>query len=109
LTVDEKRVHTCAAQWSWDPGSGKNIFRIPDPGVKKALDPGSGSATLFVEIPTLQVDISRDPSGNTAGRLQEPKWGGQEILLSFENTHYCSHWLIKPLDQRIFLALKNMK
>jgi hypothetical protein len=24
-----------------DPGSGKNLFRIQDPGVKKALDPGS--------------------------------------------------------------------
>ncbi len=30
-----------------DPGSGKNLFRIPDPGVKKAPDPGSGSATLL--------------------------------------------------------------
>ncbi len=30
------------------PGSGKNPFRIPDPGVKKAPDPGSGSATLPV-------------------------------------------------------------
>jgi hypothetical protein len=29
-----------------DPGSGKNLFRIPDPGVKKAPDPRSGSATL---------------------------------------------------------------
>jgi hypothetical protein len=31
-----------------DPGSRKNLFRIPDPGpgVKKALDPRSGSATL---------------------------------------------------------------
>ncbi len=29
-----------------DPGSGKNLFRIPDPGVKRAPDPGSGSATL---------------------------------------------------------------
>jgi hypothetical protein len=29
-----------------DPGSGKNLFRIPDPGVKQAPDPGSGSATL---------------------------------------------------------------
>jgi hypothetical protein len=29
-----------------DPGSGKNPFRIPDPGVKKAPDPESGSATL---------------------------------------------------------------
>ena len=27
--------------WIWDPGSGKNLFRIPDPGVKKAPDPGS--------------------------------------------------------------------
>jgi hypothetical protein len=35
-----------------DPGSGKNLFRIPDPEVKKAPDPGSGSATLFN---TLQV------------------------------------------------------
>ncbi len=39
--------------WVWDPGSeirdpgfGKNLFRIPDPGVKKAPDPGSGSASL---------------------------------------------------------------
>ena len=31
-----------------DPGSGKNLIRIPDPGpgVKKAPDPGSGFATL---------------------------------------------------------------
>ncbi len=36
--------------WVWDPGSRKNLFRIPDPGpgVKKAPDPGSGSATLPV-------------------------------------------------------------
>jgi hypothetical protein len=29
--------------WSWDPGSGKNLFRIPDPGSRgqKAPDPGS--------------------------------------------------------------------
>jgi hypothetical protein len=42
--------------WSWDPGSeirdpgsGKNLFRIPNPGVKKhpIPDPGSGSATLL--------------------------------------------------------------
>jgi hypothetical protein len=33
-----------------DLGSGKNLFRIPDPGVKKALDPGSGSATLYLTL-----------------------------------------------------------
>jgi hypothetical protein len=27
--------------WVWDPGSGTNLFRIQDVGVKKALDPGS--------------------------------------------------------------------
>ena len=32
------------------PGSGKNLFRIPDPGVKKAPDPGSGSATLATNM-----------------------------------------------------------
>ncbi len=31
-----------------DSGSGKNLFWIPDPGVKKAPDPGSGSATLII-------------------------------------------------------------
>jgi hypothetical protein len=31
-----------------DPGSRKNLFRIPDPGVKKAPDPGSESATLLL-------------------------------------------------------------
>jgi hypothetical protein len=43
--------------WVWDPeseirdpGSGKNLFRIPDPGVKKAPDPGSGSATLMGNV-----------------------------------------------------------
>ncbi len=45
--------------WVWDPGSGKNLFRIPDPGVKKAPDPGvkkapdPGSATLHLCIPTV--------------------------------------------------------
>ncbi len=38
--------------WSWDPGSGKNLFRIPDPGLKKhpIPDPGSGSATLVFRM-----------------------------------------------------------
>ena len=34
--------------WLWDPGSGKNLIRIPDPGVKKAPDPGS--ATLAAPL-----------------------------------------------------------
>jgi hypothetical protein len=51
--------------WSWDPGSeirnpgsGKNLFRIPDPGVKKhpIPDPGSGSATLELAIIAVLAD-----------------------------------------------------
>jgi hypothetical protein len=46
----QKIVTKLSKIWILDPGSGKNLFRIPDPGVKKAPDPGSvsGSATLVV-------------------------------------------------------------
>jgi hypothetical protein len=50
-----KIVNKLSKIWVWDPGSeirypgsGKNLFRIPDQGVKKAPDPGSGSATLKI-------------------------------------------------------------
>ncbi len=42
----QKIVNKLSKIWVWDPGSGKNLFHILDPGVKKAPDPGSGSATL---------------------------------------------------------------
>ncbi len=35
-----------AKLWVVHPGSGSRFLPIPDPGVKKAPDPGSGSATL---------------------------------------------------------------
>jgi hypothetical protein len=37
----QKIVTKLSKIWIWDPGSGKNLFLIPDPGVKKAPDPGS--------------------------------------------------------------------
>ncbi len=37
----QKIVTKLSKIWVWDPGSGKNLFRIPDPGVKKAPDPRS--------------------------------------------------------------------
>ena len=50
--------------WSWDPGSGKNPFRIPDPGIKKAPDPGSririrntGAKQVLLVDPYLSVCI----------------------------------------------------
>jgi hypothetical protein len=42
----QKIVTKLSKIWVWDPGSGKNLFRIPDPGVKRAPDPESGSTTL---------------------------------------------------------------
>jgi hypothetical protein len=35
----QKIVTKLSKVWVWDPGSGKNLFRIPDQGVKKAPDP----------------------------------------------------------------------
>ncbi len=37
----QKIVTKLSKIWVWDPGSGKNLFRIPDLGVKNAPDPGS--------------------------------------------------------------------
>ncbi len=50
--ITQKCVIKLSKIWIWDPGSGKNLFRIPDPGpgVKKAPDPGSGSATLPTRV-----------------------------------------------------------
>jgi hypothetical protein len=45
-----QKIVTKLLKWVWDPGSGKNLFRIPDPGVKKAPDPGSGSATQLINM-----------------------------------------------------------
>jgi hypothetical protein len=39
----QKIVTKLSKIWVWDPGSEKNLFRIPDPGVKKAPDPGSAT------------------------------------------------------------------
>ncbi len=52
-----------------DPGSGKNPFRIPDPGVKKAPDPGSATLGLriclyryFISDSNLYSEFDPDPS-----------------------------------------------
>jgi hypothetical protein len=37
----QKIVNKLSKIWVWDPGSGKNPFRFPDPGVKKPPDLGT--------------------------------------------------------------------
>jgi hypothetical protein len=62
----QKIVIKLSKIWVWDPGSevrdlgsGKNPFWIPDPGVKKAPDPGSGSATLVHCTSRIQTFIQK--------------------------------------------------
>ena len=33
--LPQKIVTKLSKIWVWEPGSGKNLFRIPDPGVKR--------------------------------------------------------------------------
>jgi hypothetical protein len=54
---NQKIVNKLSKIWVWYPGSEKNLFRIPDPGVKKAPDPGSGSATLPLTKPCPGMDV----------------------------------------------------
>ncbi len=77
-----------------DPGSGKNLFRIPDPGVKKAPDPGSGSATLILN---LHKDMEENFSGHcfvddfyqtgNLGSVCLYKWLSSSKYCNAVNTH----------------------
>jgi hypothetical protein len=40
-----------------DPGSGKNLFRIPDPGVKKEPDPGSATLLFGQSRSRIRIQI----------------------------------------------------
>jgi hypothetical protein len=46
----QKIVFKFSKIWAWDSRSGIQTKPIPDPGVKKAPDSGSGSATLLVVL-----------------------------------------------------------
>jgi hypothetical protein len=70
----QKIFNMLSNTWVWDPGSGKNLFRIPDPGDKKAPDPGS--ATMVADPDWIRIR-NQDPdseSGSGFGiRIQEGK------------------------------------
>ncbi len=75
-----------------DPGSGKNPFRIPDPGVKKAPDPGSGSATLIFSI-TRQQNLFKTICANTESTVDT------YLIFTTFKKDYSSHDTI-PLGKR---------
>jgi hypothetical protein len=74
--------------WVWDPGSGKNLFRIQDPGVKKAPDPGSGSATLFA---TYQGQLDTVATGSVVDQHF------RSILISDLMTKICRIILVEKI------------
>jgi hypothetical protein len=53
-------------------GIGKNLFWIPDPGVKKAPDPGSGSATLVEGEELIIRRLPRDCKSLTNNKQPSP-------------------------------------
>jgi hypothetical protein len=57
-----------------DPGSRKNLFRIPDPGVKKAPDPGSDPQHLsLIFLLLFQVCSERSAGAAEAFCAGEPR------------------------------------
>ncbi len=58
----QKIVTKLSKVWVWDPGSGKNLFRIPDPGVKKAPDPRS---RIRIRNTAVAVPVRLNAQGNT--------------------------------------------
>jgi hypothetical protein len=76
----QKIVTKLSKIWVWDPGSairdlgsGNNLFRIPDPGVKNAPDPGSRIRnTAFKEPRNWFQWIDSTSLGSLAGRYDNP-------------------------------------
>jgi hypothetical protein len=57
----QKIVTKLSKIWVWDPGSGKNLFRIPDPWVKKAPDPGSW---IRIHNTESETNLRKNPQTN---------------------------------------------
>ncbi len=55
----QKIVTKLSKIWVRDPGSGKNIFRIPDAGVKKAPDPESATLKKSTGCPDTRKQLRR--------------------------------------------------
>jgi hypothetical protein len=102
--------------WVWDPGSGKNLFRILDPGVKKALDPGSGSATSVADPGCLSRIPDPDyPSRipDLGSRIPDPKTATKErgekhffVKLFFVATNF-TKFIFKLLKKKMWAKFQR--
>ena len=54
--------------WSWDPGSGRRNKPIPDPGVKKAPDPGAVLSLTVDKV--IQSSLFQAPGRAGTGQQQ---------------------------------------
>jgi hypothetical protein len=64
----QKIVTKLSKIWARDPGSetGKNLIRIPDPGVKNAPDPGSSTLHLTIKKLTYPERLRRSQTTSAA-------------------------------------------
>jgi hypothetical protein len=60
----------------WDPGSGKNLFRIPDPGVKKHPIPDPQHCIFSINSGTEHREGGGSREPRTAIELSFSAWGG---------------------------------
>jgi hypothetical protein len=83
--------------WVWDPGSEIRKKPILDPGVKKAPDPGSGSATLPLSVAISQQDLWTLPQTKVG-----KEWGLFAFIFSYNRSlfeGYHQSWAQSPLKR----------
>ncbi len=66
-----------------DPRSGKNPFRIPDPGVKKAPDPGSATLPIFQTCDLWHTDLDKLLTGELEPSVNFLLGVSQVLLVTF--------------------------
>jgi hypothetical protein len=76
--------------WIRDPEKTYSESRIPNPGVKEAPDPGSGSATLLAHHVVFSSDLKvhriiQHPSTNILSRSFQSRGPTMTIIPSFES------------------------
>jgi hypothetical protein len=91
--------------WVWDPGSGKNLFRIldPGPGVKKAPDPGSATLqeirlrnTALLIYVFMTVCVCRTGARTSTGCVPRAEAGPPTMECENFTSSYCCSWRTFP-------------